>query len=1066
MNVMNKNKSKKYANCMKKNKKLILVLSLLYLFGNFTLLLSQNKVEVKGTVTDRFTSEPIIGATVIIKGTVEGVVTDYDGNYQINVTEGETLEFRYLGFNTVERPVQAVTTRLDVQMDESDVDLDEVLVIGYGQQRRESVVSSVSSVGSKELKFPSRNLTTNIAGQIAGVIAVQRSGEPGNDDASFWIRGVSSFAGGTNPLVLVDGIPRSMSDIDVEEIEQFNVLKDAAATAVYGAEGANGVVLITTKRGASQKTKINVNAQYGIVTPQRMPQLIDSYDYLNMYNEGLWNSAGNPGSFEDFQGVYSQEVLEMYRTGADPDLYPSVNWMDLLRDNTDNKRITINMRGGNERAKFFVSGAYYSESGIFSSNPIESYDANIGLDRYNIRSNIDLNVTETTQLSLDLSGQYTERNNPGNSSDAIFSALTLFPVHHIPMYYSDGTASDHKLAGGDRYNPYNMINHSGYQRRWSSQMQTRLALEQRLDFITTGLYAKGVLSFDADFASGIKRSKSARTFNAIGRDEDGNLVGNVISEGSALGDPVGEGNSGSKNIYLEASLNYNRLFDKHNVTGLLLFNQKERQAQISSAGINLLPYRKQNVVGRASYEYDSRYMLEASFGATGSENFMKGNRWGVFPSIGGAWYVTHEDFMEDYHDILSKLKLRASYGVAGNDIVGGNRFTYREQLAGGGSYSYGINLGDGGGPSNGTGSSWVENLFAAPSLTWETESKFNTGIDIGLLNGRIDLAVDYFHNTRKDILMQRVTIPTASGFRQNPFQNYGITESEGFESALLLNHSVGNWRFSGRGNFTLSMNKVVERDEIPQLYDYMNATNQPINQPRVYIADGLYTPDDFDILEKPNGGYTYHLKEHLAKPAADVAPGDIKYRDLNGDGIIDSMDRTYNNGLYPSVPQIVYGFGLNIDYRNFSAGIFFQGVGRTSANLLSKASNFIPFHNGVDNNSARIESLDRWTAEDPYNQDVLHPRVREARFAHNLEGSTWWYRDASFLRLKNLEFSYLIDKKAAERVMADRIRIFVQGVNLAVWDKIKYWDPEIGGVNSGARYPLSATWTFGLEMTF
>ncbi len=1050
---------------MKKKKNLILILLFLCLFGNKTLLFSQNIVDIKGKITDRFTSEPIIGATVMIKGTATGTITDINGNYQISVPVGETLEIRYIGYNTIERVIGPKMTTLDIQMDETDIDLDEVVVIGYGQQRKESVVSSISSVGSKELKFPNRNLTNNIAGQAAGIIAVQRSGEPGNDDASFWIRGISSFAGGTNPLVLVDGVPRSMSDVDVEEIEQFNVLKDAAATAVYGAEGANGVILITTKRGALQKTKINVSAQYGILTPSRMPKLLNSYDYLNMYNEGIWNSAGNPGRFEDFEGIYSAEVLEMYRTGADPDLYPSVNWMELLRDHTDNKRVNINMRGGNERAKFFVSGSYYSESGIFTSNPIENYNANIGLNRYNVRSNIDMSVTETTQLSLDLSGQYTERNNPGNSSDAIFSALTLFPVHHIPMYYSDGRASDHKLAAWDRYNPYNLLNHSGYQRTWNAQMQTRLVLDQRLDFITTGLYVRGILSFDADYGSGIKRSKSAKTFNATGRDENGNLVGNVISEGSALGDPTASGNSGSKNIYLETSLNYSRMFDDHSVTGLLLYNQKERQSQIES-GINLLPYRKQNVVGRISYEYDSKYMLEASFGATGSENFMKGHRWGIFPSVGGAWYVSHEDFMVDYHDFLSKLKLRVSYGIAGNDVVGGNRFTYREQLTNGGSYSYGINLGEGGGPSNGTGSSWVEGLFAAPNLTWETESKLNTGIDVGLFRGRLDLSFDYFQNTRKDILMQRVTIPTASGFRQNPYQNFGRTENKGIESTLLLNHSIGNWKFSGRGNFTFAKNKVLERDEIPQQYDYMNATNRPISQPKVYIADGLYTPDDFDVLERANGGFDYYLKEHLAKPAANVAPGDIKYRDLNGDGIIDSMDKTYVNGLYPSVPQIVYGFGLNISYQNFSAGIFFQGVGRSSANLLSKAANFIPFHNGVDNNSARLEALDHWTAQDPYNQDVLHPRVHEVRFDHNLEGSTWWYRDASFLRLKNLEFSYEFNTKTAARLLADNIRLYVQGYNIAVWDKVKYWDPELGGTNSGARYPITGTWTFGLEMTF
>ncbi len=324
--------------------------------------------------------------------------------------------------------------------------------------------------------------------------------------------------------------------------------------------------------------------------------------------------------------------------------------MDLLRDRTNNQRITINLRGGNERAKFFVSGAYFSESGIFNSNPIEEYDANIGLNRYNIRSNIDLKVTETTQLSLDISGQYMERNNPGNSSDAIFSALTLFPVLHIPMYYSDGTASDHKLAAWDRYNPYNLLNHSGYQRTWNSQMQSRLAIEQRLDFITKGLYAKGIISFDSDFSSGMKRTKSAKTYNAIGREESGNLIKNIISEGSNLSDPPASiTNSGSKKIYLEASLNYNRLFNNHNVTGLLLFNQKERQTQIGS-GINLLPYRKQNIVGRVAYEYDSRYMLEASFGATGSETLWKGTGGGVSSPLSGGSMVC---LSRRFHDKVS-----------------------------------------------------------------------------------------------------------------------------------------------------------------------------------------------------------------------------------------------------------------------------------------------------------------------------------------------------------------------------------------------------------------------------
>ncbi len=1059
--------SKTYNLNIMNNIKLIIIGLFIILSNSFpSSIFSQGReTSIKGVITDKETNDPIVGATVVIKGTIDGTVTDIEGNYQLNVGIGDVLEIRYVGYNSTEIKVTKENQIINVDLESTNQNLDELVIIGYGQQKKESVVSSINSISFKELKGANNNITNNIAGQIAGVIAVQRSGEPGNDNASFWIRGVSSFAGGTNPLVLVDGVPRSMSNIDVDEIESFNVLKDAAATAVYGAEGANGVILITTKRGAAQKTTINVNAQYGYLTPQRMPKLIDSYNYLNMYNEALWNTAGNPGGFDDFTGTYSKDVLENYKSGVDPDLYPSVNWMDLLNKHTNNQRVTVNMRGGNDKAKFFVSGAYLSESGIFKSNPIENYDANIGVDRYNIRSNIDLNVTKTTKLSLDVSGQYQTKNNPGYSSDAIFSALTLFPVHHIPMFYSDGTASDHKLAANDRYNPYNMLNYSGYTRAWNSQMQTKLGLEQDLYFITKGLSIKAYLSFDAEFGSQIKRTKSAKTYNAIGRDSDGNLIKNTISEGSALSDPIAGTNSGSKKVYLETSLNYNRRFDDiHNLTALLLFNQKESQTQIAS-GISLLPYRKQSFVGRVAYDYDTRYMLEASFGATGSENFMAGQRWGVFPSIGAAWYISHEEFMQSTLDYINKVKLRTSLGVTGNDVVGGNRFAYREKLATGDSYNYGISLGDGGGASNGTGASWIEDIFAAPNLTWETELKYNAGLDLGFFGGRVDLAIDYFYNVRKDILMQRVTIPTVAGFRENPYQNYGQTENQGLETALVLKQKIGDWNFTGRGNLTFASNKVVERDEIPQMYDYMNATGRSIGQPKVYIADGLYTPDDFDILPRSNGGYFHSLKAYLPKPAANVSPGDIKYRDLNGDGIIDSMDKTYANGLYPSIPELVYGFGINVEYKNFSAGVFFQGVGRTSANLLTKSANFIPFYNGVDNNSARVEALDHWNADDPYNQDVLHPRLHEAPFNHNLEASTWWYRDASFLRLKNLEFSYQFSKNAASKILAERVRMFIQGTNIALWDKIKYWDPEIGGINSGARYPLSGIWMFGLEMT-
>ena len=415
---------------------------------------------VSGVVTDE-NGEPIIGATVTIKGTVQGVLTDIDGKYAITTNEGAVLEFRYIGYNSVEQKVKKGNV-INVTLVESNVNMDEVVIVGYGSQKKESVVSSVNTIKPAEIVIPSRSLSNTLAGQIAGVIAIQRSGEPGNDDADFWIRGQSSYAGGTSPLVLVDGVPRSMNDIDVDEIETFTVLKDAAATAVYGSEGANGVVLITTKRGRAQKTVISFNAQYTVATPTRMPELMDSWDYLSMWNEASWNDAGNPdwNTYLANNAPFSTEELEKYRSGVDRDLYPNSQWTDLLAKNTQNQRYTVNLRGGSERTRFFVSAAYYKENGMFKSNPLDDYDANIGLERYNLRSNVDMDITKTTKLSVDMSGQYRTQNNPGNSSDQIFKHIVLFPTHLVPFLWSDGTAAVCSTDADGRYNPYNLLNYS------------------------------------------------------------------------------------------------------------------------------------------------------------------------------------------------------------------------------------------------------------------------------------------------------------------------------------------------------------------------------------------------------------------------------------------------------------------------------------------------------------------------------------------------------------------------------------------------------------------------------
>ena len=1023
---------------------------------------TQQKKRVSGLLTDG-NGDPLIGVTVTVKGSNKGITSDMDGKYTLeNVKNGDVLEYRYIGFVTEERIYKGERT-INIRMMEASVGLDDVVVIGYGQQKKESVVSSINTIGPAELAIKQRNLKNTLAGQIAGVIAIQRSREPGNDASAFFIRGQSSYAGGVNPLVLVDGIPRSMDDIDVDEIESFTVLKDAAATAVYGAEGANGVVLITSKRGKVQKTQVNFSAQYSIVTPTRMPETLNSYDYMSMYNEAVWNTKGNP-DLENYIPHYSTELLEKYRNGEDPDLYPSVDWFDLLKKHTQSQRYTINFRGGSDKVRYFASGSYYKEDGIFESNSTEKYNANIGLQRFNLRSNIDMDLSKSTLLSIDMSGQYTMKNQPGFSSDDIFAKIAGFPVHVIPMSYSDGTASDHYNNGkGTDYQPYNMLNHSGYMKTWSAFLQTKVTLKQKLDFITKGLSVRGTVSFDADFYSTMKRDMKPESFYAEGRNEDGSLKKKKMKDESPLSNPSNNGTNGVKKIYLEAALDYNRTFNKvHNVTGTLLYMQKETQWQ-NRKDLQLLPYRKQSVVARATYGYDNRYMIEASAGMTGSENFSDGNRWGIFPAVGVAWYVSHERFMEGISDYISKLKLRASYGITGNDEIGAsNRFPYHGSInTKVDGYNFGLVPGLGGYATNYL-TGVVEGNFALPGLSWEIEKKLNIGIDLGLFNGRVDLSADYFFNRRSDILLQRKTVSQVTGFRNMPFQNFGIVDNRGIDASLVLKQRIGQVSLSARGNITYAKNKIKEYDEEPQRFDYQNYTGNSIGDDMLYIADGLYTPDDFDITTAANGAQTYRLKEGMPVPAALVAPGDIKYKDLNEDGVINGYDRTYKHGFYNDLPEIVYGFGLNAEWKGFFAGVFFQGAAHSSMSVLAS----MPFAYGVDSGSVRQEVSNHWRASDPYNQNVLYPRLHDSHFAHNTLPSTWWQRDAGFLRLKNIEIGYEFNEKALRALRLKNLRLYLQGNNIAVWDNIKFWDPELGGDNLGAKYPLSSNYTIGIEVTF
>ena len=1013
----------------------------------------QDKIKITGLVTDS-AGVAITGASIALKSNPAiGTATDRNGRFVMEVAPNAVLWVSYMGFAGQELAVTGAKDYKIVLLPDA-AGLEEVVVVGFGKQKKESVVSSIATVSGEALRAPTRSLSNNLAGQVPGLIAVQRSGMPGYDDAEFWIRGTSSFAGGTSPLVLVDGIPRSLNNIDPDEIETFSLLKDAAATAVYGAEGANGVILITSKRGKVQKTEISYRGEYSYSNPTRVPSVASSFDYMRLYNEALRNDGQEP--------MFSDALMDLYRTNADPDLYPSSNWYDLLlKDHTYNTRHNLNFRGGGDRMRFFVNAGFFGEDGLFISS--KNYDNNSKFHRYNLRSNIDMDVTATTTLRVDLAGQYGKVNRPFFDQTNIFERFSRIPPHLFPALYSDGRLAAHPSQDLNKVNPYNQLTEYGYRKEWRSSIQSRVDIEQKLNFLTQGLRAKGTVSYDSYGEFQMYRTQTPETFVATGRDADGNLIYQRKTNKSAMGEPI-ETNSAEKKIYLEASINYDRVFaDKHDVSAMVLTYQKERQLHSQA-----LAYRKQAYVGRVTYSFNRIYSMEANFGITGSEQFAEGYRFGFFPAVGLAYNLTNEPFFpEDLKRYVSNVKLRASVGRTGNDDTGSdaNRFLYRGQFAGYSTYPIGI------GTSGATNSlaGLTETRFEAPMLGWEIEDKRNYGVDLGLFNSKLQITADYFDNLRTNILLQRRTIVNVAGYMSSPWQNFGKVQNRGVDGSITFNQRLGSdFSVQLRGNFTFARNKIIEYDEVKQLYPWMERTGKRLNAiDDVYIAERLFNDGDFNIYTNEDGKIAYQLKDGIApsEQMSNPKPGDIKYKDLNGDGIVNTFDRVKDAAM-PTVPEIIYGFGTSFKYKGAFLSVFFQGAANASANLNNQSNAMMPFHWGVLESNVRTEVLEsRWDAQNP-NQDVFFPRIQIANMTNTNTANTWWVRDASFIRLKNVEFGYNFDVKRLNLIGIRSIRLYAMGQNVALWDKVKMYDPELGNSAGGTKYPIPSIWTGGLELSF
>lgn len=828
----------------------------------------EKKISINGTVRDA-QQEPLPGVNVLVKGTTIGTTTDIDGNYFISVPDkNAVLVFSYIGFESQEVKVGG-QININVNMSEESNSLDEVVVVGYGSQKRASVVGSITAIEPAQLQQgTTRAVSNNLAGQLAGVIAVQRNGEPGSDGSDFWIRGISSFKGtGVSPLVLVDGIERTLDDLSAAEIESFSVLKDAAASAVYGVRGANGVILVKTKRGQLGKPKVNFHLEQGFTKPTQLPDYIGSVDYLSLMDE-LYMDAGNPNP------LYGEEMINNYRNNVDPELYPNVNWLDAVsKDMASNTRGDLTITGGSDILRYALVASYYGERGIFVRDESKDWDSSTRLNKYNIRSNVDINVTKTTVVGISIGGYLQEQNGMAVSGQDVWNHAFETPPFVHPIQYSEGR----DVRVRERTNPWAEATQHGYQTTSSSKVESLFSVEQDLKFITPGLKFKGLFSFDRYSKSWVKRHRTPTYYNpATGRDEEGNLLLSVGTDGQEFLDTENKGEWGNKATYLEGNITYDRTFDgKHAVNAMFLYNQRDYQDG------NVVPFRRMGIAGRASYTYDNRYIAEFNFGYNGSENFTKGNRFGFFPSVAVGYMLSEEKFMEKYKDTFSKIKFRASWGLTGNDQLDGRRFAFLPTIDTDGSYKWGVN-------NDYNRASRFEGEFGVMNLTWETVEKLNVGTEIGLWNA-LDLQVDWFKEQRRDIFMQRNNIPSAAGFRKTPWANYGKVDNIGVDLSLTYNQQITKDLHIGfRGTFTYAHNTIVEMDEaLGVMGTNRQRTGHSVNELFGLVADGLFTEDDFVTNDKGDLVLKEGIPSHTFNS---VRPGDIKYVDIDGDGSITNKD--------------------------------------------------------------------------------------------------------------------------------------------------------------------------------
>lgn len=1003
---------------------------------NNLLEVSQNsrKRTLTGTVVDETDGTPIVGANVIIKNSKTGVITDLDGRFSISINEkGETLEISYIGYK---KQNVYITDQgfINVKLVSDNEMLSEVVIVGAGTQKKVSVTGAITSVKGTTLKTPSSSLTNSIAGKLAGVVSTTNSGEPGST-SSFYIRGISTFNGVATPLILLDGVEISSGDLDripSESIESFSILKDASATAIYGARGANGVMLVTTKDGeVNQRAKINVTVEASLQKPMKFVDYVDGATWMETYNEAA--------IARDQATRYSQEDIDMTRSHKYPYRYPDVNWQDIMfKDHTWNERANINVSGGGSKITYYMSIQANHDTGMLDTPKTYSYDNNIDRWNYIFQNNLTYKLTSTTKVGLRMNAQIGKLKGPNYSTSELFGAArdvapVLFPATH-PAQPDDTHIrfGNDILSGSELYtNPYAKMLSSFKEENYNT-LNTVMNIEQGLDFVTKGLKLTALVNFKSWSASNFTRSIAPYYYRMMSNTWDPNNPETYELErlGDSGDDYITEkdnGYSSNSTFYFDARLDYNRTFGSHSVSGMLMYMQRENRSGVR-------PNKLQGFSGRFTYDYQHKYLAEFNFGYNGSERLLKEDRFEFFPAMSLGWVISEEEFWEPIKKHVGYLKLRGSYGIVGSDQMdeGPGHYLYVSNIGlSGGGYHTGFD-GEVGrnGPSFGS--------FGVEDACWERVNKLDIGVDVELFN-QLNITFDYFFDHRHKILMKRGSWPTLLGyFGTTPYSNIGEVDNKGIELSL-------NWRkeiikdlnVDLRANLTYNKNKYVYYDEPNYEAVWKKKTGQPLSISWGYIADGYFQNQE----EIDNGPDQTGLGSQLK-------PGDIKYRDVNGDGIINDDDKVMLSS-FGSMPRIQYGLGLNLTYKKIDFGVFFNGSAQRKIMINNAMTDF----GERNNNVMKCIADDHWSIDNP-NPEATFPRLglKSTDIKNNTEASSHWLRNGNFIRFKTLEVGYSFP----------HCRVYFSGDNLAVWSPFKLWDPEL----SWNTYPLQRTFNFGVQLNF